>query len=168
MTELDVLNAYEDNIEEWCRRFGRGLEKQDRREIARAGFLCAIRTYRKGLSEFLPYAKECVFNVLKNERVRRNRMKRIESDFSLDMPVDGEESPSIGQLYHGVGDFVNGVLFYDFMKRLSEDIQATAWLFVDQFTTAEIMQIRHLSREELSWHITRIKCEWEGYNSEVA
>ena len=57
MTELDVLNAYEDNIEEWCRRFGRGLEKQDRMEIARAGFLCAIRTYRKGLSEFLPYEK---------------------------------------------------------------------------------------------------------------
>ncbi len=168
MTELDVINAYEDEIMVWCRRFGRGLEEQDRPMIARTGFLCAVRTYLQGLSAFLPYAKEVVFEALKRERQRQNRIRRIESELSLDMPIGDEESPTVSQLYHGTGDFVNGVVFWDFMQRLEENIQVTAWMLVNQFTRDEIMRIRGLSKEELSWHIVMIRCEWEEYNQDAA
>lgn len=168
MTEIDVINAYEKELVDWCRRFGRGLEWPDRLEIAKVGLLCAVRTYRKGLSAFLPYAEECVYNILKRERIRKNRIDRIESRFSLDISVDGEDGSAIGQLYYGTGDFVNGVVFCDFMEKLSEDIRSVAWLLVDRFTAEEIMSIRCLSREEFSFYIMQIKYEWEEYNCEIA
>ncbi len=164
MTEWDVLEAYRDVIHDAALRYGKGIPLNDSMQIAREAFLCAIRIYRSGYTKFVRYADRVMYHRLRWCRIKNNRIRREES-LCLDRPVGEEEdAPTIGALYTAVPDFAERVWFVDFMERLDEDVQKTAWMIVDRYTKEEILKIRKLSLIEWSWQINLIKEAWQNYH----
>lgn len=159
LTEADVFLHNEHIIRETSYIYGKGLEPEDCLMVANEGFLYAIRCYQKGISEFQPYAKTCMYKHINNAKKELNRIKRIESKLSLDQPIKAEEnSETIGNVFFQVsGDFVNSVLLRDFLDSLEDELKIIAWMCIDQYTSEEIMKTRNISKVKLAHHKKMIR-----------
>ena len=99
LTEADVFLYNEHIIREASYIYGKGLEPEDCLMVAKEGFLYAIRCYQKGISEFQPYARNCMYKHINKEKKELNRIKQIESKLSLDQSIKVEEnSETIGNV----------------------------------------------------------------------
>lgn len=115
------------------------------------GFTHAFHTYpsHEGSYEFWEYAFFCVRDQVLLAKREHNRCKRPESGFSLDyIPPDWDES-AIGRLASVQGDFVNSVMFRDYLSHLEFQEKRVAWAYVNRYTDAEIMDFYQLDRQSL-------------------
>ena len=169
LTEDYVLEENKALIQKWCQEYGRGLEQEDRFWIANAAFLQAMRTWQKGRSRFHEYAEETVRAFLEEERGKRNGIMRVESPFSLDQPIRGDENNqrSFTMYAQQTGDFVNGVVFRDFLKTLPPALGKTASRLIREYLPDEIRSIDGLSEKDLDCHIALLQQWWKQYNIEA-
>lgn len=153
ITEEDVVLYNEHIIREASLLYGRSLDPEDRLMAANEGFLYAIRCYQKGVSQFQPFAKAYMHQQIKNEVKEFNRARRIESSLSLDQQIKTEEnSGSIGNtFFQAPGDFVNSVIFQDFLNSLERELKIIALMYIEKYTSKEIMRIRNISKK--NWRI---------------
>ncbi len=159
ITEQDVVLCNEHIIYEAGQLYGKGLEPEDRLMAANEGFLYAIRCYQKGISEFQPYAKNYMHQYIKSEVREFNRIRRVESTLSLDRPVKTEtNTESIGNVFFQIpGDFVNSVILRDFLNSLENELKLIAWLYIENYSSEEIMHLRNISKITLARQRTRIQ-----------
>ena len=166
ITEEDVVLYNEYIIFEASQLYGRGLEPEDRLMAVKEGFLYAIRCYQKGISEFQPYAKNYMYQYIMREVREFNRIRRAESTLSLDQPVRTEaNTESIGSVFFQIpGDFVNSVMLRDFLNSLENELKLVAWLYIENYSSEEIMHLRNISEIKLAHQRKRIQDLWLQYD----
>lgn len=142
LKEDNIIQANDAFIKQACKKYGRGLPWDDCIMAAHEGFLCAMRTYRKGYHQFHPYAEICLRQYLEQERKRYNLQKRIESNFSMDQPIINEgRAEAAGNIFFSVHDHVADVIFKDYIERLPPEHQITAKLYALGYTAKEVLSI---------------------------
>lgn len=166
LTEEDVYLANEPLIRQVCRQYRRNMESEDCMMAASEGFLEAIRCYQRGISSFYPYAVSCMRKQIQKEQKDINRIQRIESPLSLDRPVKPEEkTEAIGSVfYKSTGDFVSTIILREFLDSLNEELKLIALMYIDKYTSEEIMEVRKLSEYELTLRRKEICYLWEQYD----
>lgn len=167
ITDSDVIRANDEFIRTIAHNLGRSLPTEERYAIALSGFLVAIRTYQKGLYPFRVYAANIMETFLRQARRKRAEQIRLESRLSLDQPIAEGGEPLLAFLPGASGDMFHVVMLHDFLDSLHEDFRATARLYINKYTSEEIMSILSLSQEDLEWHRASIRYYWEQYNLEA-
>lgn len=170
LTEEYVLDQNRDIILLWSKRYGRGLPPEDAFMTACLAFLQAMRTWKKGLSPFHAYADELVRRHLEEARLQRNNHMRVESPFSLDQPIQRHEADSgnAHTIFRNVqGDFVNGVVFRDFIRGLPQPLRTLSHMLIAEYSPQEILEAVPLSHREYDQHLGVLRRRWEAYNAQV-
>lgn len=168
ITEEDVYVSNSSLIHEACRRFRKGMEYDDCFLAASEGFIYAMRNYQPGISEFRTYAMTIMREQIDQEQKELNRIRSIESTLSLDRPVKGEENAAtIGTTFFPhTCDFMNRLLLSDFLNHLKEEQRSIAWMYIDRYTSQEILNILGISPTELSRLLKLIRDLWNRYDGE--
>lgn len=116
----------EEFVEQICHVYQVRVSEEDRRMAVWKGVCYACRTYSRNSrhEEFWDYAFRCaqkeLFLVVREEQ--RWRQMR-----SLDAPVSWEDDTPRRERWLPIqGDFVNGVVFWDYVERLEEDAYCLA------------------------------------------
>ncbi len=167
LTETDVIAANEQFILNMAYKHGRGLEPNDCKMIVTQSFLKAVRTHRKGIDYFHNYAERVIGNELAEERKYNGRIRSIESPFSLNMTFGNDKSEEFVHnfIYRTLsGDFVNMVIFRDFLNNLDLEEKAVAKLFIERYTQDEICSLVHIDKWQLKRVIDSIRIAWFRYN----
>ena len=159
ITEEDVFLHNGCIILEACYLNRKGMEWDDCLMAANEGFLYAIRSYRKEISDFPTYARHCIYEQIKSEKRERNRIQRIESRLSLDCAiVNGRNTESIGSaFYHAHGDFINSILLNDSLENLGGSLKIIARMRTQGYSSDEIMEKRKISRDQFERSIENIR-----------
>ncbi len=169
MDEMDVVRAYERELEQLCRRYAKGVEAEKRRAVACENMVLAIRTWDKRLCDFHSYMQVYVARALKETRREANRIKRQER-LSLEAPVDPETPAfTFAELFHPTYQFENSVDFHDLMREIQETDQrlcAVAWMLADDYTPEEICKAQRLDPDELEWYRYLLREAVEAYNAQ--
>lgn len=169
MDEMDVVRAYERELEQLCRRYAKGVEAEKRRAVACENMVLAIRTWDKRLCDFQPYMRAYVMKALKEVRREENRIKRQER-LSLEAPVKPETPAfTFAELFHPTYRFENTVDFHDLMHGLQETDQrlyAVAWMLADAYTSQEICEAQHLDPDGLAWYFYLLREAVNAYNAQ--
>lgn len=87
ITEDDVVRAWRGMTVAACERYGRTLPWDDRQQAAYEGLLYAIRTYRGSNAGFKSYAWDMMREHIKTTEREARRVRKVESNLSLDAPL---------------------------------------------------------------------------------
>lgn len=169
LTEEDVFLYHENLIQKAASLCRKGIPWDDCLMAANEGFLDAIRGYRKEFSDFPSYAEKCIYMHIKNAKKEYNRIRRVDSRLSLDMPIEiGGNKESIGSVFFSSqGDFINSVILTDFLGSLKNEEKVVAYMCIQEYTSEEIMRLRCISRDKLN-QCKKVICElWQQYNLEI-
>lgn len=165
---LEELTLQSDKLlEELCRRYGRGLDRDDARMEAAAELICAGKDYKKvqGCYEFWDYVTGRVVQRLELKRKEANRIRKVESGYSLDQPVAEGEEAARDVFFPTQGDFVNGVVLTDYVNGLPDMDRTVAWDYINGYTDQEILGWRRLSFQDLEGIKGRLRLKMEQYLS---
>ncbi len=119
---LEELTLQSDKLlEELCRRYGRGLDRDDARMEAAAELICAGKDYKKvqGCYEFWDYVTGRVVQRLELKRKEANRIRKVENGYSLDQPVAEGEEAARDVFFSNTGRFCKRRCFDGLCKRAS-------------------------------------------------
>lgn len=169
MNEMDVVHAYERELEQLCRRYAKGVEVEKRRAVACENMVLAIRTWDKRLCDFHPYMQAYVTEALKRIRREANRIKRQER-LSLEAPISPKTPAfTFAELFHSTYQFENAVDFHDlmhFIRETDQRLHAVAWMLADDYSPREICEAQHLDADQLDWYCYLLREAVETYNAQ--
>lgn len=165
LTEIDVYNANIGIIKEVCSKHGKILYHEDRKSIASIGMLYAIRTYRRGISEFSQYATICMQEMLLEAENDQRKMKRIEHPISLNMFVRPGDGPAtFGDfIQYPNSDCTSSIIIIDFLNNLEDNLSLFARLCIDNYTIEEIAETMHISVTDINRMKDVLRLKWEEY-----
>lgn len=166
--EIDVIDAFSDTVRSWCKQYGKGVGTEDAFLIAQTAFLCAMRTWIKSRSDFLPYAEFCVKAELIEERKKNNRILRAERVF-LDASASKDDDIPISGLFCATNCFENAVDFHDFLSslgRVSSRLLGVAQMLSDNYTRAEICEQWSIAEGDWEKYLAALRRNVVEYNSQ--
>jgi hypothetical protein len=166
LTEGDVYKANSKFIREVCQHYGKNLEREEREAIANLGMLNAIRSYRRGASEFWSYAISCIRDILVEEEYIQRKARRIEYPLSLDMRIkSGESSATYIEMFaHPNSDCISLLITSDFIKHLDKNLQYLACLCIENYSIAEIAERMNIPIVEVERLKTVLCYKWKEYD----
>ena len=166
VTEDDIYIIYNKFIHEICHIYGKCFDFGDRIAIANIGMLHAIRTYKRGISEFESYAFECIMKELHDEEYKSRKLKRSESKLSLDMNIRPYDSYAtyLEFFCYESDNFTSDIQISDFIIHLPRKVQHFIILCTQGYSFFEIADLMHLPVSEVK-QLKLLLCEkWNQYN----
>lgn len=166
LTENDVYSVNSELIREVCKKYGKSLEPEDREAIANLGMIYAIRTYRRGVSEFRPYAIDYIRKTLQLAEYDSRSMKRIECQLSLDMHIKSCESSTtyVEMCIHPNSNFISSILTCDFILHLEMKLRYFAILCIGNYSIEEIAEHMNIPISEIEQLKITLQCKWKEYD----
>lgn len=138
-------------LQKMCELYGTRLDPQDRYMAAWEAYLevdtrdsPGKRTYNFWDDVFLRVRDRLV--ELQREQ---NRLRALESSFSLNQPGPDGKGEALEWVNPGTGDFVNRVMFWDFLSRLSKRERRVALQYIQRCPEDEICQNCRMRPQEL-------------------
>lgn len=168
LTEDDVYKANYKLVYGVCKQFGKILEPEDREAFANIGMLYAIRTYRRGVSDFSGYAASCIQDILQLAEEYQRKVKRVEHPLSLNMCIKSSEGSTtyIEIIEHPKQDCLSSMIAVDFLNKLEKKLRIIACLYINDFTTEEIAERMHVPITKVEQMRNLLCCKWEEYDRE--
>lgn len=166
VTESEVIQANRKAIELLAKKYGKGLEKDDRISIASIGCLLAMRTYDYRLNNFQNYMELIIKTYLRKECKQNNRIRRTEADFSLDRPVSVEnQSGTLGETFFSKKEtFQDRLEIKDFLEHMEDiTVRSAAKMLLHQLDDETIRRRLHLTKEGLLQVKAVIWRSWQEY-----
>lgn len=145
-----------------CELYADKLDPQDRYMAAWEAFLEACGS-KPGTYDFWEFAFLHIRERLTEMQREQNRRWSLESPFSLNQPGPDGEGEALEWVNPGTGDFVNRVMFRDFLGRLPQKELGVALRYIQRCSEEEICETCRIQPRELRVIRRRLQRQLEAY-----